>query len=278
MGRTGTPMTPWPWKRTQAMSEFQSQDSQPPKSFSDGGHMRLPLPKEEPDDSTAAFTAALGALATPARILLLRAIRTPKTVTEIKLKLPGEAEGHDRVLARQTVKQHLDRLVEVGVVHAREAERTHGRTLEYVVNHQVLYSLSEEFRSLAKLRPTDLPPSMTRTAFGPKNAAQRGRPCLILVKGLDEGRIYDLAPPPKGPAEWLIGRRRGLSISLDFDEFVSSENSRIRWDGQRHSIEDLALSRNGTWVNFRQLPKGSPTQLERGDIVGVGRSTLVFQA
>lgn len=227
------------------------------------------------DDATAAFAEALRGLATPARIHLLRELRTPRTVSEITLRLPGE--GPARVLARQTVKEHLDRLVEIGVVATREAERSHGRALEYVVNHQALFSLGEDLRGLARLRPTEDPAGLTQMVPLRLPASRRLGPHLVLVKGLDEGQVYDLQPPAEGPAAWVIGRRRGLAVSLDFDSAISSENARVAWEGGRFTVEDLPHSRNGTLLNFRALEKGRPQPLERGDILGVGRSLLVFR-
>src|SRR5687767_3964350 len=55
-------------------------------------------------------------------------------------------------------------------------------------------------------------------------------PCLVLVKGLDEGRTFALPPPKAGPKSWNIGRRRGAPVSLDFDPFVSTENAAIIWE------------------------------------------------
>lgn len=230
------------------------------------------LDPAQADPATAAFSGALQALGTPARVYLLRELRTPKTVTEIDLRLPG-----GRPLARQTVKQHLDRLADIGMVVAREAERAHGRAVEYVVNHQAIFSLGEDVRALARLRPTEAPPGLTQVAPRPSEAVRRSGPHLLLVKGLDEGQVFDLGPPARAGAEWVIGRKRGLPVSLDFDAFVSAENTRIAWDGKRHLVEDLPHSRNGTLLNYRPLEKGRPHPLERGDVIGVGRSALVFR-
>ncbi|MEA3190089.1 MAG: Inner rane component of cytoplasmic domain [Thermoplasmata archaeon] len=228
-------------------------------------------------DSTAAFADALRALATPARIRLLRELRTPRTVTQITLRGP-ETKAGGRILARQTVKQHLDRLVEMGIVVARDADRGRGTTLEYVVNHRALFSLSEEVRALARLRPAEPVAGLTQVFAPAPSPAHAPGPRLVLVKGLDEGQVFGLKPPATGEAAWLIGRRRGLAVSLDFDASVSAENARIRFDGVGYRIEDLPHSRNGTQLNFETIAKGKQHPLEKGDIIGVGRSALVFQA
>lgn len=239
----------------------------------------LKEPAKMGDDSS--LRAALEVLSSEARLKLLREVRTPKTLKEIKLRLPPESgpdRGAERYLARQTVKEHLERLSEIGVVIAREAERPYGPTMEYVVNHQALFALAEEFRGLAKLRPVEAPEGAT--IRGPKDdgAFQITGPCLVLVHGLDEGRSFDLRPGQGGRREWLIGRRRGVEVSLDFDPFISSENARIVLAEGAYFVEDLPVSRNGTTLNFQLLPRGARQALRPGDLVGVGRSLLLFRA
>lgn len=224
----------------------------------------------------AALADALAALSSLPRLALLRELRVPKTLREIEVRASeGEAES-ERNISRQSVRKHLDRLLEVGVVAARDAEREYGATVEYVVNHQKLYALSEAFRGLARLRPVAEPPVPTMRASEAEAGPIRG-PCLVLVKGLEEGRAFPLAPPPPSRG-WVLGRRRDAEVSLDFDPFVSAENSVVEWAGGHHVLRDLATSRNGTVVNFRPIPKGGSVPLRHGDLVGVGCSILMFSA
>lgn len=219
---------------------------------------------------------ALGAIASPARLTLLRELRAPKALREIELRGDPEETEAERTLARQTVRKHLDKLLEAGIVLAQEAERSYGRTVEYVVNHQSLFSLAEEVRGLARLRPTTEPAAPTRVA-GPAARARLQGPALVLVKGLEEGTVFPLAAPAP-PGGWIVGRRRGSHVTLDFDSYVSAENTVIEWDGARHLARDLPSSRNGTFVNFAPLDKGGIQPLAHGDILGVGRTLLVYRA
>ena len=225
----------------------------------------------------AALARALGALASPVRIALLRQLQTPRVLREIEVKAT-DGDASARNISRQAVREHLDRLMETGVVVARETEREYGTTLEYSLNHQALFALSEEFRALARLRPAAEPHMVTVTGGRPAAAAPPEGPSLVLVKGVDEGRTFDLRPPAAGRREWVIGRRRGLDISLDFDPFISTENSAIVWEDGVHAVVDLPESRNGTMVNFKPLPKGARHPLRVGDLIGVGRSLLMFRA
>jgi DNA-binding transcriptional ArsR family regulator len=223
------------------------------------------IPCVQPDDG---LSNALGALASPTRLAIMRALRAPKPLHDIEVRA-AEGEEPARPLARQTIRKHLDVLIEAGVVNERvAAERS-----EFVVNHQAIFVLSEQLRNLARLRPSVEPQGVTRQVrdVGP---LPKGGPALVLVKGLDEGEWFDLKPSVV--SHWILGRRRGCAVALDFDPSVSSENARISWAEGAHWLEDLPGSRNGTTHNMRRLDPSERARLRHGDIVGVGRSLLVY--
>lgn len=228
---------------------------------------------ESPKAEDVPLAQALSALGSPTRLALMRAIRVPCTLHEISV---GSLEGvPDRPLARQTVTGHLERLMEVGVISSRQVMRSYGETSEFVVNHQALFGLSEEVRRLARLRPA-VEPTVETIHGGVERPSDVARPCLVLVRGLDEGATFDLRP---GQAqEWVIGRRRGVAVSLDFDPSISSQNSIITWQGGHHELQNDASSRNGTSLNFRRLRDDEKTPLRHGDLIGVGRVLLLYWA
>lgn len=230
---------------------------------------------------TVHLTALLEVLASENRLELLSQLREPKTASEVVLHPPRTREGEnpERPISKQAVRIHLAKLVEIGVVAPRKARRGNIAVEEFVVNQQRLFAIAEEFRRLGSLRPA-LPPGVEQTMDGSlsgmpsANAGVR----LVLVHGLDEGRPFflrreDLA----GERGWIVGRRRGLAVSLDYDPFVSTENSEIVAEKGRFLIQDLRNSRNGTMVNWERLPKGGSKELQDGDVVGVGRSLLLFR-
>lgn len=231
---------------------------------------------ETPGPRDARLSEVLGSLSSPVRLALLRALRTPKALREVDVGIV-EGDRPPRPLARQTVREHLGKLVESGVVVTREARREYGETVEFAVNHQTVFSLSEELRDLARLRPAVEPDSPTLVG-SPLQTPPAPRPCLVLVKGVDEGLTFDLSVGPGKPREWLVGRRRGLAVSLDYDPSVSAENARIAWEDNGHVVEDLPDSRNGVRLNLRLLPKGQRARLRHGDLLGVGRSLLLYWA
>jgi DNA-binding transcriptional ArsR family regulator len=227
----------------------------------------LDLVELREDDKT--FVACLEALASLNRLLILRSLRTPRALSEIQV--PDNGTGQP--LARQTVRRHLDTLLDAGVVLAREGQRNYGDTNEFVVNHQRVFALAEEMRGLARLRPSVEPELLTLPATAASAPAARG-PTLVLVHGLDEGSMFPLAPAREGET-WVLGRRRGVAVSLDFDPSVSSEHATLTWQDGRPALRDLG-SRNGTTHNLRPLAPQQAVRLSHGDLVGVGRSLLLY--
>jgi|GEM_PF-991118 len=249
-----------------------------PRDLSEGDGIG-PVARSAQETPEAELSDALAALSNPVRIALLRRLQSPKALREIDVEHPqGDPEGRSRPLARQTVKEHLEKLVPVGIVSAKPAERDYGETIEYVVNHQRVFAIAEALRELAKIRPAQEPTGHTVQRPAPPTPFKIQGPCLVLVKGLDEGRTFQLAAPRTGPKTWTIGRRRGSAIPLDFDPFVSTENAAVLWDGAGYFVQDLPESRNGTTLNFQDLPKGGRQPLATGDLIGVGRSLLMFRA
>jgi predicted component of type VI protein secretion system len=91
-----------------------------------------------------------------------------------------------------------------------------------------------------------------------------------------EGRAYALDDATGPEGEWVIGRRKGLAVSLDYDPYVSNENSVVvRRDGA-YWVRDVAGSKNGTSVNWEPLARGGQRRLDATDVIGVGRSLLAF--
>ncbi|MEA3189941.1 MAG: hypothetical protein QOD77_523 [Thermoplasmata archaeon] len=214
---------------------------------------------------------ACDALASPTRIALLRQLRIPQSLANIEVR---PAEGGERNIARQVVRRHLDRLMEAGLVRSRPGPTP--RSLEFVLDNQAIYAVAEGLLDLARLRPAVEPSAPTILASPPSRPVHEG-PMLLLVRGLEPGTPYPLGEPG-ATGGWVIGRRRSHAVALDFDPFVSSDNARLTRQGPAVAIEDIPGSRNGTTVNFRRLAPDERVVLRHGDVVGVGRSLLLYRA
>lgn len=222
------------------------------------------------------------ALSVPTRILLLTKLQLPRTPSEIELPPFRRDAGlrDDRALSRQAVQEHLDRLVEVGLVQARAARREGQAAREYFVDEARLFTLVDEVRRLALLRSPVGTGGDTRKAADTADGEEHAEPpplpagpSIVLVSGPHEGRAFALA----GEGPWTIGRARECSVPLEYDPFVSAHNSEIRRSGARFTLHALPDSRNGTAHNWRMLAPDAPATLAPGDTVGVGRSLLVVR-
>ncbi len=233
-----------------------------------------------PEAGDERLAAALTVFSNPVRIAILRSLSAPRILRDVRVRAPGGGvpdRARGAVLSRQTVKEHLDKLVASGVVVAREVERDGAPAVEYVLDHRALYALAEEFRGFAKLRSFADLDVHTLARSADSSAPEVGGPCLVLVRGLHDGAVYRLNPPAQGEREWTIGRRRGLDVSLDYDPFVSGENAIVSWRGGAFHVETVAGSRNAVTVNYRALGDGERRRLATGDILGVGKSALLFR-
>lgn len=213
----------------------------------------------------------LSALASPNRLALLRQLRQPRCVTEIRL--PPE-EGEERPIARQAVRVHLRKLMDAGVV--APVERGPGASVAYLVNHQRIFAITEEVRALAALRPDEGAVDQPTLDDVRQGRREDVFPRFLLVRGLHEGRTFPVRAPAEGSA-WLVGRKPSASICIDYDPYVSLENTRVTWSGGRYAVESLPSSRNGTTLNFRPVAGGRPEPIHHGDLLGVGRTLLLFQ-
>lgn len=225
---------------------------------------------------------ALHALVHPNRLQLLLELSRPKLVSDLRLTPASVPDGEnpDRPLSRQAVQAHLDQLVDVGLVRALATTTDAGRAaFAYVVDHARLFALAEDFRTLARTeRAVQLDPLETSGLSGEVAPKWPDGPKLVIVHGLGEGTAVPLAlidrTPPRG---WVIGRGDRAHVRLTYDPFVSSENAEIVPNDRDYHLLDLRTSLNGTYRNWRRLPVGGEVALENGDIIGVGRTLLLFR-
>ncbi len=122
-----------------------------------------------------------------------------------------------------------------------------------------------------ELRPAGgrRPPAQRQPAPTPARAPSR-RPKkaprkLAVVEGDSlKGKSFDLAD------ELLVGRADKCQLVLQ-DTYVSQVHARIFPRGEGVVVEDLG-STNGTYLNRRRIT--SPTELQRGDQVKIGKTVL----
>lgn len=234
-------------------------------------------PPRAPPVDHARLADYLGALAYPLRLELLDVLRFPHTLSEIRVS-PHRREGGvapDRPAARQTVQSHLDKLVEADIVRSEPFEADGRVVPRYVVNAPKLYELTEELRRLSlRYAGRGAASDATGTVGEAPPAVDAKGPRLVLVHGVYEGKVFALDDPQE-PDRWLIGRRRDADVALDYDPFVSLDHALVTRQGRTFSIIDL-VSKNGTTVNWGRVDGGAPRPLKSGDVVGIGRSLLVF--
>lgn len=226
----------------------------------------------------------LKALSASNRLRLIAELQQPRTVDDIHLTPagPGEDEEADRKLTRQGVRHHLTRLEDSDLVRSATRATEQGRDRrEYMVNEPAVFGLLEELRSL--LAPgTDAPldPFQTERSSSASEGAQwQEGPKLVLLQGAEDDRVFnlrDIDPDPSEGRGWVIGRSSQAQIPLQYDPYLSAQNSEVIHEEGEYRLVDLRISTNGTRLNDRRLKPGNEATLEHGDVIKVGCSSLVF--
>lgn len=235
-------------------------------------------PARDPPLDFEGLASFLRALAYPARLELLHALRFPHTLGELRVSAwRGPREAEPRLASRPAILAHLAKLEKADLVRSEEVAQAGRRVPQYSVNTLKLYELTEELRRVSALHagrgPAGDHTGTLSADAGP--AALRG-PRLVLVHGLYEGKAFSLDPDDQPAEGWVVGRRKGLPVALDYDPFVSLENTVVTHEGGAFVARDLPDSKNGTSINWARLPKGGTQVLRPGYVLGVGRSLLTF--
>ena len=231
----------------------------------------------------ATLEKILKLLADANRLELLSLLRRPRVIDEIHLTPTVTQRGTtpDRSITRPAVQNHVDRLLDAGILRVHKTRRLGGRPVnEYVLDQAALFMIIEEVRTLARLEAFT-PPDMyaTQSFEGADGPTWTDGPKLVLVHGVEEGKVFPLRTEASGNGRGLVlGRKPGSAIHLPFDPSVSAENSEVLPGKDGFRLLDLRSSRNGTFLNWSRLPVGGEAALEPGDVIGVGRSLLVFRA
>ena len=236
------------------------------------------MTQDEPAHRFETLAGHLHALGSPTRLALLSLLRTPKAVSEIRVR-PSQPKGHgsaSRALSRQGVTRHLEQLVELGVVSVVKSERF-PRGEGYVLNRERLFADVDELRSLARLAPSVdvLDPGRTLVGGAPAPPALPTGPRLLVAYGDQDGVALRL--DGEGRTAWTIGRAPDCELRLAYDPFLSARNTRIERARDGFAAVDLG-GRNGTRINFASLAPNGSAPLRPSDVLTVGHTNLVFQA
>jgi DNA-binding transcriptional ArsR family regulator len=204
-------------------------------------------------------------LASPLRLRLLRFLTRPHYLEEVASHLK---------LTRQAARKHLDKLVAIGVLDRRAGQRDKLPVTEYLINPQALFLIYDEFEKLGSLRRDERDEVLVRTLAEPGRRAPPGPeagPCLTVVRGLNLGMRSRL-PEDR---EWTIGRDPRCDLPVTHDPYASNRHAEVRRERGQFVLTDLR-STNGTQHNWGLLARGGEAALRHGDLVGVGKTLLLF--
>lgn len=220
----------------------------------------------EPEEHLA---TALKALAHPKRLRLLRFVTEPRSLEEIA----GELK-----VARQSAQEHLDQLVEMGLVEPRRGRGGHGPVTQYVVAVARLFDVYDRLGTrlgvLAEELDEEVHVQLTTTALPARApaAAAPDAPRLVIVHGMRVGQTVPLV----GTGPWLVGRDPSAALCLDYDPYVSHRHAEVRRGARGFELAD-ALSSNGVFVDWARVPRGGALPIANGSLVRAGKSLVLFR-
>ena len=111
--------------------------------------------------------------------------------------------------------------------------------------------------------------SNPRSKAGLQPEKKEAPPKLYFIKGPMEGKVYEL----EGKVVFL-GRSASNDIQLK-DIMVSRKHLKIFRSGETCSVEDLK-STNGTQVNGEKIEPGENIEMEEGDTIQLGNTSIQF--
>jgi pSer/pThr/pTyr-binding forkhead associated (FHA) protein len=134
----------------------------------------------------------------------------------------------------------------------------------YIFVARAVRAVYLELRPAASQRPSRREPAPAparppsrRTKKAPKKAA-------VVEGGNLKGKSFDLGD------ELIVGRAEKCHVVLD-DSYVSQMHARIFAKDDVYMLEDMG-STNGTYLNRQKVT--TPTEVQRGDRVKIGRTVL----
>lgn len=206
----------------------------------------------------------LAAVADPARLEMLKLLVKPQRVEEIASRV-----RLDPALAQK----HLDVLVGAGLVR-RELRPLPGTTpiVVYQAQAQRVFALAEDVQKLGRAEESDDLGKTQAVLKVSRAGALLSGPTLVVTHGLKLGSAFRL----QGNGPWTLGRDAGAFVVVDYDPFASTKHAEIVLKGGSHVLVDAA-SRNGTFLNWEKLARGGEKALAPGDVIGVGKTLLVYR-
>lgn len=229
-----------------------------------------------------ALVSKLKAISDENRFSLLASLKDPKTVNEIELKANSDTEEYreDRRLTRQGVQYHLDILRKAGLVAATHENRDGRRMNVHQLDPCGVYTFIDDLeRQLGKLAAQAPPVDRATVKLADVGHVEwPEEPRVVVVRGLTAGDGFSLAgAPPRSDRGWIVGRSPKAEIPLPYDPYVDSEQSEILPEGNQFRLLDLRSSENRILVNDEAIGRGEEKELDRGDVIRVGRSELLYQ-
>ena len=134
----------------------------------------------------------------------------------------------------------------------------------YIFVARAVRAVYLELRPATSSRPSRNQPTPAPARPPSRRAKKAPKKAAVIEGGNLKGKSFDLGN------ELIVGRAEKCHVILD-DSYVSQMHARIFAADDAYMLEDLG-STNGTYLNRQKVT--SPTEVQRGDRVKIGRTVL----
>ena len=222
-----------------------------------------------PEEEADGLAAALKSFGHPKRLKLLRLLLTPRSADSV---------ADDLGIARQSAQDHLDQLTALGIVGRSRGEGERGPVTLYQTQLQRVFEIYDLFGDrvgiLANELEEEVQPSYRtredRPLRGPTSVTDQPR--FTIVHGMRIGQTT----PLEGGGPWTLGRDAQATLCLDYDPFASTRHAEVRRTGTSFELADT-FSSNGTFVDWRRLPRGGTAKIDNGSLIRIGKTLALFR-
>lgn len=224
----------------------------------------------------------LEALGEPTRFELLGLLHEPRTTNEIHLEtrrgIPERRK--DRSMTRQGVRYHLTKLEDAGLVRTGTITLEGRDVATYEASVEGLFTMMEELHAVTETLAQGFPP--TKAPAFPNPPPLPGpwspEPRLVTVQGINRGETFPLTgKEPNEDQGWVLGKDPDADIQLPWDPLIDGKAAEILPTSEGITLMDYRSADHRVTLNEDPLPRGGQEPLQRGDVLQLGLSILLYQ-
>ncbi len=223
----------------------------------------------------------LEALGDPTRFKLLGLLNEPRTVNEIQLETKRGTPKHqeDRSMTRQGVRYHLTKLEKAGLIQKGTTTIEGRQVTTYQASPRGLFAMIEQLHAASRTLAQGYPPAKAPNFpdLPPLHGPWGPEPRLVQIHGLNQGKAYPLTgKDPNADQGWVLGTDPNADIHIPWDPIIEGKAAELIPTTEGINVLDYRSTDHRVTVNDEPMTRGAETRLQRGDLIQVGFTLLLY--